>query len=477
MVCGLVLWAMLLSAANAGNTPVLKSYGQPVYPPIAKAVGMEGSVTLEFSLDQQGNVFSVSTLRGNPLLAKAAESFVKTWRFESGSPAASYRTTIRFKLLDGVDDPRDGSSVTITHDSFQSFEVAAVAGDTGASKCPSPEDENVPAEITLADFLELSRSGCYGSCPSYSVRVNADGTVVWDGSRFVVALGHQAGRIDPSAARGLIEHFRTREFWSLCRDYSRPITDNPTVTVAVTIAGRTRVVSDYADSAPLAEQKRELLIDEISNSHFWRHGDPAGEPIIRISTDAYLPKPGITPLIRAASRADVVELTRLIGTRVNVNETDASGWSALMYAAAGGHSESVRLLLHAGAKPNHVSMRGDTPLIASASQGRWDADLVRAGAKVNWQNEEGQTALMFLAARAAADEIRQALKADANVTLKDSKGRTAVDYLHQASCGKSPISDPVTIGLIITYRTCNALNAGEVKATDKLLWEKQERRK
>jgi protein TonB len=100
VVCGLVLWAMLLSAANAGNTPVLKSYRQPVYPPIAKAVGMEGSVTLEFSLDQQGNVFSVSTLRGNPLLAKAAESFVKTWRFESGSPAASYRTTIRFKLLD-----------------------------------------------------------------------------------------------------------------------------------------------------------------------------------------------------------------------------------------------------------------------------------------------------------------------------------------------------------------------------------------
>ncbi len=463
---------MLLSVANARNAPVLKSHGQPVYPPIAKAARMEGLVTLEFSLDQQGNVVSVSTLRGNPLLAKAAESFVKTWQFESGSPAASYRTTIQFKLVDGVVDPRDGSSLTIRHDSFRSFEVSAVAGDTVLSQCPPLEDMNVPTEMTRADFVELSRSRCYGSCPSYSVRVNADGTVVWDGSGFVEARGHRTGRIDASAARGLIEHFRTREFWSLCREYSRPVTDNPTVMVAVTIAGRTLVVSDYANSAPPAEQERELLIDEISNSHFWRHGDPAGEPITRISMDAYLPKPGITPLIRAASRADVVELSRLIGTGLNVNEMDASGWSALMYAAASGQAKPVQLLLHAGAKPNHVSIRGDAPLIASASKGMWDADLVRAGAKVNWQNKEGQTALMFLAAQAAADALREALKAGANVALKDRNGRTAVDYLHLASCGKSPVSDPLTIAwMTTTYSTCSALNADEVKATDKLLWE------
>jgi TonB family protein len=473
VVHGLFFLALLLVEANAENGPVLKTYGQPIYPPIAKAARLEGSVTVQFVLDQQGEVVSTSTLEGNTMLAKAAEAFVKTWHFRSeNAPAASYRTTIHFRLLDGAVDPRDTSSVSIRHESFRSFEVTASVGDIEGSRCPTGEDENAPAGSTPADFVELARSLCFGTCPSYSVKVHADGKIEWDGSGYVLVRGHRTGQIDASAARRLIERFRTKEFWSLCGDYRRPITDSATVTVTVSLSGRTRVVSDYADSAPLAEQERELAIDEISNSHFWRHGDPASEPIIRISVDAYLPKPGVTPLIRAASRGDVVELRRLLATQKNVNEADASGWSALMYAAASGHSEPVQLLLHAGANPNHVSIRGDTPLIASASQRAWDADLVRSGAKVNWQNREGQTALMFLAAQAEVDGLRDALKAGASATLKDREGRTAVDYLRLASCGKSPISDPFTIGwMTTTYSTCNALDKEEVRTCNKLLSE------
>jgi TonB family protein len=473
VVLGLFFLAMLLSAGNAENAPVLKSYGQPVYPSIARAVGLEGSVTVEFVLNQQGKVVSASTLQGNTMFAKAAESFVKTWQFQlGGAAAASYRTTIHFKLLVDVVNPQDTSSVSVRNDSFRSFEVTALLGHADLSKCPTGEDENPPSGTTPVDFVELSRSLCFGSCPSYSIKVHADGTILWDGSGYVLTRGRRTGRIDAAAARGLIERFRTKEFWSLCGAYTRPVTDNPTVTVAVTLGGRTRIVSDYADAAPLAEQERELAIDEVSNSHFWRHGDPASEPITRISADAYLPKPGVTPLIRAASRGDVVELSKLLATQKNANEKDASGWSALMYAAASGHTESVQLLLRAGANPNHVSILGDTPLIASASQRAWDADLVRSGAKVNWQNREGQTALMFLAAQAKVDELRDALKAGASATLKDREGRTAVDYLRQASCGKSPISDPLTTGwMTTTYSTCNALNEDDVRACNKLLSE------
>jgi hypothetical protein len=94
--------------------------------------------------------------------------------------------------------------------------------------------------------------------PKCQLRLYTKPWVVWDGSGYVLEHGHRTGRIDASAARGLIERFRTKEFWSLCSAYTRPVTDNPTVTVAVTLAGRTRVVSDYADSAPIAKQEREL---------------------------------------------------------------------------------------------------------------------------------------------------------------------------------------------------------------------------
>jgi TonB family protein len=369
VVHGLFFLALLLAAANAENAPVLKSYGQPIYPPIAKAARLEGSVTVQFVLDQQGEVISTSTLQGNTMLAKAAEAFVKTWQFRSGNaPAASYRTTIHFRLLDGAVDPRDTSSVIIRHESFQSFEVTASVGDIEGSKCPTGEDETAPSGSTPADFVELARSLCFGTCPSYSVKVHADGKIEWDGSGYVLVRGHRTGQIDASAARRLIERFRTKEFWSLCGDYRRPITDSATVTVTVSIAGRTRVVSDYAGAAPRAEQERELAIDETSNSRIWRHGDPASEPVTRIPFDTYLPKPGVTRLIRAASAGDVVELRKLIAMGKNVNEADASGWSALTYAAASGDAKTVQLLLHAGASPNHVSIRGDTALIAAASR-------------------------------------------------------------------------------------------------------------
>jgi len=138
-----------------------------------------------------------------------------------------------------------------------------------------------------------------------------------------------------------------------------------------------------------------------------------------------------------------MELRKLLATQKNVNEADASGWSALMYAAASGHSEPVQLLLHAGANPNHVSIRGDTPLIASASQRAWDADLVRSGTKVIGRTEKVRQPLMFLAAQAEVDELRAALKAGASATLKDREGRTAVGLSSSGKCGKSPISDPL----------------------------------
>jgi hypothetical protein len=83
---------------------------------------------------------------------------------------------------------------------------------------------------------------------------------------------------------------------------------------------------------------------------------------------------------------------------------------------------------------------------------------------------------MFLADRAAADELRDALKAGANPALKDHDGKTAADYLHHASCGESLFANPLTLPFVTTYRTCNALDADEVRASDKLLAQGSRRR-
>jgi hypothetical protein len=72
---------------------------------------------------------------------------------------------------------------------------------------------------------------------------------------------------------------------------------------------------------------------------------------------------------------------------------------------------------------------------------------------------------MILAARGEADEIKSALTAGANASLRDAKGRTALDYLRLANCGKNPLGEYTTYG----GGECDYLDEDEVKAATKLL--------
>ena len=186
---------------------------------------------------------------------------------------------------------------------------------------------------------------------------------------------------------------------------------------------------ELCESAPEFERLNEDAVDAAANTHVWRHGDAQTEPLSNIFQDVYMSKPGVTPLMKAAARADLESIKSLLPSTKDVDAIDSSGWTALMYAAAGSHSEPAQLLLAAGANPNHKSFAGDTPLMASAIDGSFDEDLVRAGADVNAQNSAGMTPLMILAAKGEADDVNAALKSGANPHLRDVKGRTALDYV------------------------------------------------
>ena len=278
-------------------------------------------------------------------------------------------------------------------------------------------------------------------------------------------------KIDVNIARNLLEEFRTSSFWSYCGNYSRNITDSSGTEITVKLGGKTRTISDYAESSPEALQELLMDVDRTADSHRWRHGDPAKEPLTRIDRDTYLPKPGVTPLMLAAARNDMDKLKALIGTGSDVNQTDASGWSVLMYATVGSSSAPVGMLLMAGANPNQSSPHGDTALMVSAVQGTWEKNLVKAGARINAQNKDGQTALMFLAARHEVDEIRDALRAGADASMKDAKGRTALDYLKLASCGRSPIYDPIITNSGYGNTKCTAFDKDDLSNAERLLEE------
>jgi TonB family protein len=75
----------------------------PVYPQQALSMRLEGSVTLDASVAEDGTVREVKVLRGQPILAAAAVAAVQQWRYSpsllNGKPTPAQRKiTVTFKL-------------------------------------------------------------------------------------------------------------------------------------------------------------------------------------------------------------------------------------------------------------------------------------------------------------------------------------------------------------------------------------------
>lgn len=70
---------------SATETPVLKSGGLPLYPPLARQARIQGTVRLEVTTDGV-NVKEVTAGEAHKLLLEAAEENVRTWKFYKHTP-------------------------------------------------------------------------------------------------------------------------------------------------------------------------------------------------------------------------------------------------------------------------------------------------------------------------------------------------------------------------------------------------------
>jgi protein TonB len=85
------------------QAPRLVHEVQPAYPPLAKAVRVQGDVVIESVIDASGNVTQMKLISGSPLLANAAFSAVGQWKYQptplNGTPVpVEMDVTVHFTL-------------------------------------------------------------------------------------------------------------------------------------------------------------------------------------------------------------------------------------------------------------------------------------------------------------------------------------------------------------------------------------------
>src|SRR2546426_8256761 len=156
-----------------------------------------------------------------------------------------------------------------------SFAVACYAcfPETTRLQTTNPGEMKVPQDT----LITLERTGCYGMCPIYKVSISADGTVLFDGKRFVKRVGSARAAISQDQIRELIVAFEKINYLELRDQYVKPddgckqwLTDHPSAITSITSNGRSKSVNHYYGCRGLdllkELEKVEQAIDDAVNS-------------------------------------------------------------------------------------------------------------------------------------------------------------------------------------------------------------------
>jgi hypothetical protein len=84
--------------AFAANLPTVTGAAVPLYPPLARAASVQGTVTLVV-VTNGDRVQSTKVVNGPSLLSAAAESNIRTWTLV-GKPPQTFEVTYRYVLSD-----------------------------------------------------------------------------------------------------------------------------------------------------------------------------------------------------------------------------------------------------------------------------------------------------------------------------------------------------------------------------------------
>jgi hypothetical protein len=306
----------------------------------------------------------------------------------------------------------------------------------------------LPALVEPTGFsIKLSRSGCFGTCPSYSVVIHGDGRIEFHGGHYVSIPGDHQARIAPEAAARLLERFRAAEFFEFNDKYVASVTDNPTYCLELAIGGKRKTITDYVGTwvgMPILVSELEDAVDDAAGTDRWVSAGPG--------TLAAMQEAGIAPhsdqagaiLVYAVEDGKWEAVRSLLGAGAPVRISDADHPSRNLLSAASfireheiQHKVIKALLENAEVRADKTGIQDALGRVAVEGNVEAAQTLIATGAdptqlfRDTYQSEgkPDQTYLMRAAASGIWEMIDDALSRPHDIHAVDSQGRSAIGHV------------------------------------------------
>ena len=279
-------------------------------------------------------------------------------------------------------------------------------------------------------LIKLERTQCFGTCPVYSVTIDAEGNVSYEGKQYVRVEGPQTSRSSVEAVAAILAAAERLGFFELRDRYRAPITDLPTTFVTIRSGGRTKRVEDYY-GAPEGLRKLEAQIDAVANTRQWIRVDP--EYLRARRASGWTPAANdLAPLLQQAlshDEVDVVQALIEIGADVNL-PAESNTQPPIMFVRS---AAATHALLKAGASIAVADGSRRTPLMLAAElEPGVAAALLAAGARVDDVPEPGGPSAIWLAACNGNAAVVQLLLKSGARPSSAANGKTALQCAEEA---------------------------------------------
>jgi ankyrin repeat protein len=298
-----------------------------------------------------------------------------------------------------------------------------------------------PKITDLAEVvMTLSRSGCFGNCPSYSIEIRGDGAVLFSGESFVVVTGQHRDHLSAEQVSEILDAFRGAEYLSLKNDYSYSATDNPTYTTSLQVGAVSKSVRDYLGleaGMPQAVSDLEETIDRVSDTTKWIKGNQETVPALKREGWNFKSSQAAEVMARALKEGNTALVQDLLAAGVGFSGSGGGGHSALATAAQADDRVSVDILIKAGADSGNTMMK--TEALAAAAQ-TGDLELVQrlleygGDPKASVRDRDGSTTVLMSAVASGVPEVVQMiLNAEPDLAARDRQSHTALWYVFGAN--------------------------------------------